>query len=244
MYDALHISCQHSQVDLPKHLDSKNILYKESSTRKGFPDYSFYMKNLYITSRADYLNIKGSISHYTQGNNIHPLAMNKIKPAIDNLSNDLGANIHLGRVTLFEASDSYVVKNNVGQYLDMLLSWDGKEPQYMNIGTKSFGTTTKMKFYDKGKQILSEGGILPEQYIGKNLFRAELVRTRGLERRTNGIRKPLLVTELYSEKYIIKICNEFIKNYDLVSKLTKKNGVNIKELNQLVYNSVKAYLNP
>lgn len=244
MYDALHISCPHSQSDLLHFLDSKNISFRESKTRKGLVEYSFYMKNLYITSRADHLNIKGSISHYTKGNNIHPLAINQIKPAIEKLSNDLGTNIHLGRVTSFEASDSYLVEHNVGHYLDMFKLWRGKEPQYTNDGSRNFGGSTQMKFYDKVKQILAQNHFLPEHYKGTNLLRCELLRKRGLERRGKGLIKPLLVPEMYSEEHIIKISKEYLKNYLLVQKVKVKNGVRMKELDELVKRGVKQYLNP
>lgn len=191
------------------------------------------------------LSIRGSLPKYLYGNNVYPLNRKTTGEALEKLSDSLHIDVKQAKVTSIEFGNVFLMKYNVGQYLDRL----GNLPRYERVKvtntTLRYETDGKRKskvfcFYDKAKEIQDKGGIIPQGFEKQNLLKYEL-RLKG------NIATQLKMQEVTAHTLIEYECNkklvEMYKHYFFnIKGIQQKSidfgqmkGKTVKEIEDLVF---------
>lgn len=165
------------------------------------------LDNLRVRIKSECIRIEGSISKWYLGNNIQPLSLDDTKRAFEKLSSILHLPIEKAYVKRLDLAACLVMKYLPSIYYNHLGRAGNTFPQYMDNGIYyNLPNEEQLLFYDK---TIESKGHVPDEYKGQHLLRYE----------RRFFKPNILVGQLLDEDYYTLLIREWIKGYDLITKI-------------------------
>jgi hypothetical protein len=176
-----------------------------------------YHKNLLITIKEKELVITGSICKYLHETNQYTLNIESTKEAFNKLSEDLQLPIHKFSVMLFETSANLIVDNEVDFYFQFLGNLQNFKFCPPVNGTYYYhNSQRKVKIYDKGKELNSNGVKRIPDLVGKNIFRFEYQYSKRVAQHFK--RERISVEDLYDVSFYMEVVEKWRDQYFKIYK--------------------------
>lgn len=228
MYDTIQIFCK-DMVCSPEYLTN----YKETADPEtGELNFTGNLNNLYVKKGKKGTSISNSLSKFYFNDNLEKLTRQDVKFALEKISDLLKMQVENGIISRLDFGSNFILKEPVYNYYSCLGNLARfKKFQYENEALLYKTSSKSIEFYDKTTEIVTKKGIIPEQYIGKNILRIE-------SHLTNRINKMLNVKELKAEdiykagiyKKCAKIWNDMYFKIQRINSI-KFNAGKIKMIN-------------
>jgi hypothetical protein len=150
--------------------------------------------------------------------------------AIIKMSDELSLPINLAKINQVDLSTHFIMKMPVSEYYQYL----GDKRYFKRLQATSdtlyYNTSARqLIFYNKLKEALSKGVIIPEIYKNENLLRYEIRHKGRLNKQFNL--PEVTAATLYNEKFYINLIDIWVKEYfniQKINRLTISNMENIK----------------
>ena len=211
-YDTVHIELSADDVpevsfllEIPQYIHETG---KYHGANKRVCAYG-NLDNLRVRIKSECIRIEGSISKWYLGNNIQPLSLDDTKRAFEKLSSILHLPIEKAYVKRLDLAACLVMKYLPSIYYNHLGRAGNTFPQYMDNGIYyNLPNEEQLLFYDK---TIESKGHVPDEYKGQHLLRYE----------RRFFKPNILVEQLLDEDYYTLLIREWIKGYDLITKINE-----------------------
>lgn len=211
-YDTVHIELSADDVpevsfllEIPQYIHETGKYYGANKRVCAYGN----LDNLRVRITSDYISIQGSISKWYLGNNIQPLSLNGTKQAFERLSSILHLPMEKAHVKRLDLAACLVMKYLPSIYYNHLGRAGNTFPQYMDNGIYyNLPNEEQLLFYDK---TIESKGHVPDEYKGQHLLRYE----------RRFFKPNILVEQLLDEDYYTLLIREWIKGYDLITKINE-----------------------
>ncbi|HXD93890.1 MAG TPA: phage/plasmid replication protein [Bacteroidia bacterium] len=162
------------------------------------------------------VSIKGSLSKYYKGNNMHTLTFKEIEDAFVKIGSALGIPIEKAKVRRLDITENYVVDYPVSNYFPYMGGMTYYDRLQMNNGIYYNGNKRTVLFYDKVHERKLKKEPVLDCYLNKNVFRYEL---RFMNRLGGQFSKPaLLVSDLLDKAFFRGLLIIYINQYQGIYK--------------------------
>lgn len=167
------------------------------------------------------ISIIGSLPKYFYPNNIYPLDRSTTAQAIEKLSDALHIPINDAKVTGLEFGGTFVMKQQVENYLSKLGEMPRLQRYHFNVGSLYYKPRGKQQskvfaFYDKIADAAAKGMALPDGFEGANLLKYEM-RLNG--RLPKQLGEPEITASTLSERVFYgKLVRLYQENYFSIHK--------------------------
>ena len=182
------------------------------------------LDNLKVTMTSNTVSVKGSICKYHFGNNLYTLSMKDTKEVINSISESLGLNMNKASVSRVDWSTNLSTTHPPTLYMPKLgdLSrfnrLENPNSIYYNQSAK------RLLFYDKMIEAKKKKVEIPEEFIGKNLLRYEMVLNSKVNKHLNS---DVNGNSLYREEIYKKMADLWYSYYKDINKISDR-GIKIK----------------
>lgn len=211
-YDTVHIELSADDVpevsfllEIPQYIHETGKYYGANKLVCAYGN----LDNLRVRIKSECIRIEGSISKWYLGNNIQPLSLDDTKRAFEKLSSILHLPIEKAYVKRLDLAACLVMKYLPSIYYNHLGRAGNTFPQYMDNGIYyNLPNEEQLLFYDK---TIESKGHVPDEYKGQHLLRYE----------RRFFKPNILVGQLLDEDYYTLLIREWIKGYDLITKINE-----------------------
>jgi hypothetical protein len=231
MYDTVNMWLEWSKVG---NVNLSTITNKLNNCvehgNKEFNSISGSLNNYKVAIFETGISLKGSICKYLNNDNLHTLTRSGMERAIIKMSDELSLPINLAKINQVDLSTHFIMKMPVSEYYQYL----GDKRYFKRLQATSdtlyYNTSARqLIFYNKLKEALSKGVIIPEIYKNENLLRYEIRHKGRLNKQFNL--PEVTAATLYNEKFYINLIDIWVKEYfniQKINRLTISNMENIK----------------
>lgn len=190
----------------------------EKYHRKDFKPIGF-IKNISISGNNNYLIVEGSLAKYFSENNLAEFNWKYVKPAIRNLSMDLGLNIERGYIMRIDIAANFIMDEEVANYFPELKHLRYFDPVRRKKTTLAFNSdSTQVKFYDKlaeaKRKLIQDADV--ESFGNLNLMRYELSLLNRLNQQLKM--KRVRAVQLYNPNFYTILLNHWYGKYQAIEK--------------------------
>lgn len=232
MIDTMNICFNSDQlkgIDLQRHLleicEVSSMATHQQDNREWITGN---IGNYKVSASSNYLSLKGSLSKWYLGNNIHEFTPNLLKEAIATLSDTLSLPIGKARISRLDISGNLFVSQKPEHYFP-LLEYATYYKRFQQPNSLYFQKTSeKMLFYDKVKESKAKQQVIPNSMKWKDILRFEydLLTYKALQKMLNlSDVSPLeiLVPDNYN-----KLVQCWHKSYSMILK--KRNMIDLTQV--------------
>ena len=178
------------------------------------------LDNLRVGVYPNSINVFGSLSKYSNGNNLERLTRQDAKRAIEKLSDSLNLPFHQAQVCRLDLADNFILRRPVREYLSLLGEARYFERStYKKQGLHYSNSRRAMVFYDKRKECFDKKQPIPEVFQGRNVLRYEL---RFTKRLSSQFKTTVKAVDLCNEDFYIGDIDKWQKEYFRISKQAKQ----------------------
>jgi len=195
--------------DVRKHYDRNNRVF-----------YYGTFRNFVVTVSDFGVFLHGSLAKYYLGNNIDTLKFHEVEIAIENLSQEFGADLSTASVTRIDFSTVIFTNQPPIRYYKFL----GKSGRYRRR-LDSSGLTLyynlkrrRLVFYDKTAEAQTKGVDIPTQFVGQNLFRYEM-RFLGRLKQQLRLSYDVMGATLYDHDFYRRLVQRWHNEFMKISKI-------------------------
>lgn len=166
--------------------------------------------------------VSGSLNKLVNdGSNLFDMDLGKTREAIQKLTDNLKLDFFNGKLIELEFGANLIVKHKPCLYFPRLVEYPRKHRDEVSKTTLYFvrenkNDSERIKFYDKIVEATKSKMVVPDEYQGKNVLRAEICWSKKLARQL----KEYDVTgqTLLSPDFFNKLVDMFCDSYDKIKK--------------------------
>lgn len=220
MYDNLHMRLTTAGGDtstvVSRLSNAKQTVDMDSGECRTFG----YLQNLRVSVYESGLYIVGSLAKYYNGGNVYTLSRKDTERAVERLSDELGFDISIAKVTYVEFGDAFVMQYPVQEYLKRLSAMPrlarNQQESTLYFQTKGIEDPKKFVFYDKETELRKKKEPLPDGFRGLYLLRYEM---RFKNRLPQQLGWPeVTASTLYNREFYRKMLNLYQQSYFSITK--------------------------
>jgi hypothetical protein len=167
------------------------------------------------------MSLKGSLAKYILPSNIYTPKRADIQQAIEKLSDHLHIGITAAKVTRLDVSTVIPTLRPPSDYYNSL----GSKPYFDRVqATKDTvyykNHKRELVFYDKTKEAKQKESIIPDTFIGCNLFRYEL---RFMKRLCTQFKGDVEAIKLYEQDFYYDVIQRWYNEFNTIQKISNMN---------------------
>lgn len=194
------------------------------------------LENLRIAVGEAGISIKGSPNKYVHGYNFAKLTRQEFQLGIEKISDTFKMDIKKSNATKIDIAHNFCMNEDVRLYYQYLGMNQYYQRQEFDNSIYYRNKQRTIVFYDKVKEGINNGEIIPTAWHNKNVLRYEL---RFLGRLLKQFNRSVLTAEdLYKDEVYIQIIDRWILEYQKI----KKNKVMNPNKQTLTNKEAKDYL--
>lgn len=191
------------------------------------------LDNLKVTVSMTGVSVKGSLAKFYLPDNTYTLNRSQVKEAIEKLSDTLKINFSEAKITRLDVSTNFIMQNQAQRYYEVLglcthFNRIQATPSTLYYHSKGKEQKRTLVFYNKAREVLTRGGVVPDVFHGENLLRYE---SRWNTRLPQQLKENEVTGRtLYDKRFYSKIVDLWADNY---FKIGKQRNININAMDQI-----------
>lgn len=166
------------------------------------------------------VSFTGSLCKYYLPSNLYTLTRRSTQEAIEMLSDQLHTDMRPAKVTRLDVSTVLPMSRPPKDYYTRL----GARPYFQRVqatgSTLYYNTKNKQQvFYDKTKEAIAKGAIIPDTLKNSNLLRYELRYRKKLQSQLKT--GTITASQLYDDKFYYSVIKNWRDEFNRISKINK-----------------------